>query len=70
VNTNWNSDKRRVSEWYGITVLDKNITRIDLSNNNLVGTIPTSIADLIGLKTLNLGGNKLKGTVAQTIPID
>lgn len=53
-----------VSNWYGIDV-DENghVVSIDLSGNNLVGTIPSTINNLTHLKTLNLDNNQLSGGI-------
>jgi Leucine-rich repeat (LRR) protein len=45
------------------------ITKLDMANQGLPGSggIPLALMDLTGLKSLNLGGNKLKGTIPSTI---
>ena len=50
-----------VSSWYGVTVIDDKIVGINLSSNNLVGTIPNSIQELKYLESFNVFKNKLKG---------
>lgn len=50
-----------VSSWYGVTVVDDKIVGINLSSNNLVGTIPNSIQELKYLESFNVFKNKLKG---------
>ncbi|ESR61033.1 hypothetical protein CICLE_v10018213mg [Citrus x clementina] len=42
-------------------------TAIILSDNNFVGEIPTSIANLKGLRTLNLSNNNLRGYIPSTL---
>ncbi|KAH9745303.1 Receptor-like protein 43 [Citrus sinensis] len=43
------------------------IAAIILSDNNFVGEIPTSIANLKGLRTLNLSNNNLQGYIPSTL---
>ncbi|KAL9457330.1 hypothetical protein AB3S75_006388 [Citrus x aurantiifolia] len=43
------------------------ITAIILSNNSFVGEIPTSIANLKGLRTLNISNNNLQGHIPPTL---
>lgn len=50
-----------VSSWYGVTVVEDKIVSINLSSNNLVGTIPNSIQDLKHLEIFNVFKNKLSG---------
>lgn len=59
-NTNWLSGQP-VSTWYGITVSSNQITEINLSSNNLSGTIPPELYTLTDLVSLNLGWNYLLG---------
>tara|TARA_R110000823_G_scaffold5765_11_gene22765 strand:- start:7 stop:435 length:429 start_codon:yes stop_codon:yes gene_type:complete len=50
-----------ISTWYGVTVVDDKIVSINLSSNNLVGSIPSSIQDLKYLESFNVFKNNLKG---------
>ena len=55
-------------EWYGVTCdMDENgnyhVAKIELSSNNLDGTIPGSINNLTHLQTLDLYGNNLSGAI-------
>ncbi|KAL9457328.1 hypothetical protein AB3S75_006387 [Citrus x aurantiifolia] len=43
------------------------ITAIILSNNSFVGEIPTSIANLKGLRNLNLSNNNLQGRIPSSL---
>src|SRR6185312_13351010 len=53
--------------WYGVTVTNGDITFLDLSVNNLTGTIPTSIGNLKGLNALFLSWNNLTGSIPPTL---
>ena len=61
--TNWLS-ARPLSEWHGVTV-DNNgcVTRLDLSHNQLTGTLPSQLGDLVHLEGLDLRGNRLTGMI-------
>jgi len=56
-----------VSEWQGVTVENDKVTGISLLFNNITGELPTSIGDLIHLKTLELSFNKIDGTLPKTL---
>ncbi|WP_339869278.1 PKD domain-containing protein [uncultured Algoriphagus sp.] len=57
-----------VSGWYGITVdAAGHVVELNLSNNNLVGTLSTAISGLTYLKTLNVDGNNLTGSIPTTL---
>ncbi len=61
-NSGWLIDS--VYKWNGITLDDNGrVTVIDLSENNLVGTIPADIGDLSNLQTLYLNKNELTGSI-------
>ena len=66
-NTNWKSDKP-LGEWYGVNT-DSNgrVTRIDLSNNNLTGSIPSELDNLTNLLILYLDHNNLSGSIPPVI---
>ena len=62
-NTNWLTSTT-VGAWFGITVSGGHVTKIELKNNNLTGTIATQIGDLsAGLEILMLAQNSLSGTI-------
>ena len=61
-NTNWNSDKP-FREWYGIETYGNDIIKLDLSHNNLKGTIPPEISGLTELTSLQLWSNELGGNI-------
>ncbi|NME70209.1 T9SS type A sorting domain-containing protein [Flammeovirga aprica] len=57
---NWMTDAD-VSEWYGVSVIDRKVVAINLSNNGLWGTIPPSIAHLQYITSLDLSVNGISG---------
>ena len=63
-NTNWLSDKP-VGVWHGVTtrINDGRVTRLNLSENNLSGTLPAQLGDLNFLVELSLHRNQLKGQI-------
>ena len=62
-NTNWLSEMP-LAKWHGVFV-DTNgcVTRLDLRNNQLTGSIPTELDNLSSLRDLNLVGNRLMGSI-------
>ena len=66
-NTNWLTDAP-LSEWHGITVDEQgSITEIFLTSNNLTGTIPPKLGNLVHLKGLYLGQNELSGAIPREL---
>ena len=65
-NNTWDLDKS-VSEWYGITLENDKVIAINLSFNNLKGSLPSEISQLTALKELNLSFNKLNGQLPKSI---
>lgn len=55
--------------WYGISTNGGNTTveEIDISANNLVGTIPSKLEDLTNLTFLKLSNNQLSGSIPTEI---
>ena len=64
-SANWLTDAP-VSSWFGVTVEDSLITELDLSDNELAGTLPMEVGDFVDLKRLDLGGNRL----TDGLPVD
>lgn len=52
-----------VSTWFGVTLTGSRVSAIDLSNNNLNGTIPTALGNIANLTSLSLGHNHLSGSI-------
>ena len=66
--TNWLVAGQSVSTWYGVTITGKGrVTQLKLTQNNLVGTIPSSIGNLTALTKMDLWSNKLSGSIPSSI---
>ncbi len=64
--TNWK--KTEVKNWYGVSVDENfNITSINLSENNLTGTLPTEFGKFSFLSELDLSYNNLSGKIEKTV---
>lgn len=75
-NTNWKGNKNEPDgfsqigtegTWYGITVLGNNVIGVNLTENNLVGTIPTELGNLKFINKLILRSNQLTGNIPSTL---
>ncbi|HTN07915.1 T9SS type A sorting domain-containing protein [Agriterribacter sp.] len=60
-HSNWLVIGQPVTEWEGIVISGNRVISISLSNNNLNGTIPSTIGDLNAVTVLDLSGNALTG---------
>ena len=68
-SANWLSEER-LGDWYGVTTdASGKVIELDLSENNLSGTIPSELADLSSLEKLNLDLNELKGQIPAELGI-
>ncbi|KAA3617349.1 MAG: T9SS C-terminal target domain-containing protein [Calditrichaeota bacterium] len=66
-NSNWKTSAS-LDDWYGITVDDGRVTRVQLYNNNLIGTIPAEVGGLTAISNFELGNNAgITGTIPDTI---
>jgi Leucine-rich repeat (LRR) protein len=65
-HTNWKTGQ--MSTWYGITLDESHrVSKIELSSNNLTGTLPPEIGNLTHLKWLHLQDNSLSGMIPSEI---
>ena len=60
-NAGWLSSP--LSQWHGVTVVAGRVTRLDLSINQVVGTLPAALGNLGQLKELRLDHNQLSGAI-------
>ena len=66
-NDNWKTDEP-LGQWLGVsTASDGRVTHLDLSRNQLSGTIPAEIGSLTRLQDLSLQVNQLSGTIPAEI---
>lgn len=60
---NWTNSENwltgSISTWFGVTVSESRVTKLELPGNNLVDSIPNVTSGLEKLSTLNLSGNSL-----------
>ncbi|MCV6637233.1 FG-GAP-like repeat-containing protein [Candidatus Albibeggiatoa sp. nov. NOAA] len=61
-NTNWAATNTPCS-WYGVTCSGSNVTKLDLEDNKLVGSIPAQLSNLTNLIELELDDNQLTGSI-------
>lgn len=64
-HTNWLQGP--VGTWFGISVLEGRVHKVELGNNGLSGVLPGQIGDLSDLRVLNLFGNSLQGEIIPEI---
>lgn len=60
--TNWLTSSP-IDTWYGITVSGERVTRINLGQNGLNGTIPVDMGSMSSLTSLKLHNNSLSGPI-------
>ncbi len=54
-------------QWYGVTCRGGKIVALELTNNQLSGTIPAEIGQLAYLENLDLRNNQLSGNIPSTL---
>lgn len=65
--SNWLQGK--INTWFGVSVVNNEVTAINLPNNNLVGSVPVDLVNLSQLITLNIANNKIESVAnLSTIP--
>lgn len=64
----WDLSSIDISTWNGVVLDgDGRVATLDLSSNNLVGTIPPEIGQLSNLELFNVANNELSGTIPQEL---
>ncbi|MGJ5641377.1 hypothetical protein I3217_04530, partial [Formosa sp. S-31] len=63
------SNNLHINKWFGVSTYDGHIISLDLSSNNLSGSIPNIFDALPYLNTLNISSNKLTGIDA-VLPVN
>ena len=67
-NTGWlQTDTPCSTPWYGVTCSEGHVTQLDLSENQLVGSIPSQLGDLAMLEQLDLASNHLSGNIPSAL---
>ena len=59
---NWLTDTP-LNSWYGVGAHGADVSKVDLDNNGLAGTIPSALGNLASLQYLSLWQNKLTGPI-------
>lgn len=65
-NNNWDTPEP-VYTWENVFVQGDKIIELNLVNNNLNGTLPVSIGNLIDLQLLNIANNQISGAIPSEI---
>ncbi|MEN8216500.1 MAG: Calx-beta domain-containing protein, partial [Pseudomonadota bacterium] len=65
-NTNW-TVTTTPCDWYGVTCSNGKVTRLYLYYNNLSGSLPAEIGNLVNLKVLRLEHNEICGEVPSSV---
>lgn len=63
VSTNWMGATGTEDTWYGVKITEGHVIDLDLSSNNLTGSLPAEIGDLAKLANLRLEENSLTGNI-------
>ncbi|KAB7726872.1 BspA family leucine-rich repeat surface protein [Rudanella paleaurantiibacter] len=61
--TGWLTNCDPCNGWFGVTCAGGRVTRLLLTDNKLIGSIPSSLSALISLQDLRLQANQLSGSI-------
>ncbi len=64
----WDTTNCDICSWYGVTCTTfrpgvRGVTKLGLSNNNLSGTLPLDIGEMINMRVLDLSNNHISGSL-------
>ncbi len=62
-NGGWLGDEGSECQWYGVNCFDDTVVSLELSSNNLDGSLPQALLGLPSLRFLSLRNNNLQGGV-------
>ena len=63
IDTHWPSD-RPIGEWFGVTTSEFGpVTELELAGNNLQGSIPSELGQLVYVGELDFANNQLTGSI-------
>ncbi len=66
--TSWDTLDCDICNWYGVTCnSDNRVINLDLTNNNLVGTLPLDIQFISELESISFGYNQISGALPAEI---
>jgi len=65
-NATWDINSSEDS-WYGVKIERNQIVELNLQFNNLEGSLPEEIGNLVNLRKINLGFNKLQGKLPTSL---
>lgn len=60
-SSNWNTSKD-IRTWKGLTIKNDLVVKIELPNNNLIGSFPAELLGITYLNSLDLSGNQISGS--------
>src|ERR1044072_2278995 len=66
-HTYWKETGKMVSQWVGVTVENKRVTKLKHIDNNLTGSLPDALGQLTALTNLTLSTNHLSGTIPASL---
>ncbi|WP_430906181.1 DUF6443 domain-containing protein [Maribacter sp. 2-571] len=66
-DNDWDFSGPVTSDWEGVNINNGDFYNLSLGRNNLVGTIPESIGDLINLRSIFLYDNQLSGSIPDNL---
>ena len=65
-NRNWNTDAP-LGDWHGVSTAGGRVTHLRLHENELTGSIPSSLGNLDNLEVLYLSHNELTGSIPDSL---
>jgi hypothetical protein len=58
-NENWITTPIKDGNWFGVTITNDRVSGLNLPGNNLNGVVPSHLADVVNLTTVDLSNNEI-----------